>query len=340
MAWHARFAMQCDCVEVLFGETEGGDGSSCSSSGGGTRVALGLSNLEGNVWDGCVKILDCATGQEQCSVQSASSMATMAAVSRGRVLAVGADDGVISLLSAQDLSPVASFNAHDNIVARVASFNDDSLLSAGWDGAMHLWGLGEAGSPTALVAFENAHAGLISDCAVNPHSPHVLASVGRDGFLRMWDARDGKVCVDILDLGDAGSCLAFDLGDATSLAVGTEAGTVMLVDARKLANDATALVNRQHEARVRRIRSVPAAAAAAGRTWVSVSDDTTTAVFTSSSLLAGSSGVIRLTSHTDYVADVALLAPDAQTHNNSNKFLQIFSASTDCSLACHTQALL
>lgn len=333
MAWHARFSMQCDCVEVL------GDQDEAQK-----RVALGLSNLEGNVWDGCVKILDSATGQEQCSVQCASSMATLAAVSQGRILAVGADDGVISLLSAQDLSPVASFYAHDNIVARVASYNDDTLLSAGWDGAMHLWGFGEAGTPTALVAFENAHTGFISDCAVSPHSPHVLASVGRDGFLRMWDARDGNACTDILDLGDAGSCLAFDLGDATSLAVGSEAGTVMLVDVRKLANEAnTNKVGWQHEARVRRIRSVPpSASAAAGSTWVSVSDDTTTAIFSSSSLLAGSSAVVRLTSHTDYVADVALLthatATVAQAHDST--FLQVFSASTDCSLACQSHPLL
>ena len=303
--------MQCDCIDLF---TEG------------ARLVIGLSHLEGNVWDGCLKIIDCSTGQEICNAPCAASIATVAEADRDNIVAVGADDGTITLYSTQELSTVASFYAHDNIVSRVA-YNTQSAqyLSSGWDGAMHLWDLTTI-ECKPLVTFSNAHNGLISDCCYNPHTPSAIASVGRDGFLRLWDLRDAKACVDILDLGNAASCVAFDLTDAHSLVAGTDSGAILALDTRKLSgfHSGAPQCLQHHQSRVRRIRSVPGVAGS----WVSASDDTTIAAFSTTTTLGSpAQQPLYFLSHSDYVADVALAFSDAG--------YKIYSASTDCSVRCH-----
>jgi len=228
---------------------------------------------------------------------------------------------------------VASWAAHDNSVSRIVcdSAGGSRCVSSSLDGGLSVWELSRAqadGSNAALWSCSEAHNGAVNDCALSPFSGEaVAASVGRDGFLRLWDLRgDSQACCGLFDLGGAASCLSFSPLEPRALAVGMEDGSCALVDVRGLGSSSTipnftAAFGPLHQARVRRV--LPVLQPRGGLYWLSASDDATVLL----SQTAGGSGAVVLARHRDYVADVAVRPLD--DGGGAAGGLGVYSASTD-----------
>lgn len=331
-----QFGMHCDCIDLF------------QSS---PRLVVGLSSLEGNTWDGAIKIIDEASGQELLSRQTAFGVSTLCLTESENTIVVGSDDGSLSLFTADALSLVATFLAHQNIVSRVISnpASAEQCISCGWDSSIFTWDLTRADDTAAkpLSSYLNAHHGIVSDVAVSPLAPSGLASIGRDGFVRFWDLRESRsLCTGIVDIGSAGSCVAYSTTSAMELGVGTEDGRLLLLDVRmncdpsnesnkRLAFESgvslstTAPPSSPHTAawkliastksRIRRIISLP------DSSWATTSDDCqATVIDREGGCMCVYAG------HTDYVTDAGI-----RVGSDADGFRwKMYTTSSDGSVRC------
>ena len=269
---------------------------SVSASPAGDRLALGLSALDGNVWDGGVTLLS-NDGQEICT-RALLTGVPMVRFSGPRVVVAARDDGDVAVYSSDDLKELHLLSAHDDIVSCVADnpHDESHIATCGWDGCVHLWDY--ASSPQKpLQSYLLAHNGHVNDVAFFPADANLFVSVGQDGFLRVWDRREASTstCACIVELGQVGACVAALPGHDRSLVVGTDAGHVCLVDVRAAATTvfhaapssssaapvAAGVVARAalHKGRVRRVLPLPLGpGAGSDALFVTASDDTTCAV--------------------------------------------------------------
>jgi WD40 repeat protein len=319
-----KFDRHCDCVVAL--------------SAAGPRLTVGLSMLEGNIWDGCVKLIEEESGLELQSYGTRCGVSALCSLNGESVLAVGGDDGRIEILSSDSLQVLASWNAHDNIVSRLAAHKGDNqpqCVSAGWDGGLSVWDLNNTqvgGNKIPLRCYPSAHNGVATDCALSSLEPSIVATTGQDGFLRLWDMRqDQSGCCAIVNLGGPAACACFDDRDQQyTLAAGLDDGCAMLVDVRAAcaAGSAGSLVRLGlHKARVRRLLPLDDAR----NQWLSASDDTTVR----QSLLApppseASAAPVscQLLRCSDYVADLALCNGAFYAASTDKTLTKAFQSST------------
>ena len=325
--WQAQFDRPCDAVAAT------------RLLRGSQRVVVGLSSLGGNVWNGCVKVLDASSGAELESREMNSGVACVCFSEGETVSLVGCDDGSLSVMSIiADHNPLLtqldSFFPHDDIVSRISTSNklgDEFCLTSGWDGHVFLWDLSKADKLMPVGNFCDAHVGAVADCAISPFQPTLLSSTGADGFLRLWDSRAARGrCSSQVQLGCPASALCFSLLSEHLVAVGLEDGCVVLVDARSVgskrpAEDSSSpavfvsAAEQVHAARVRRVT------ACSDGSWITASDDATVAHVGND--LSSGSGSDRRSQHADFVADVAV-----SDMGHAGSPLRVWSASTDRSL--------
>ncbi len=177
------------------------------------------------------------------------------------------------LYSSDTLQELNSFDNHDDCVSSITddSSQEGCFLSAGWDGCINLWDWRSKSSKTPVSTLRGAHYGHINEVMFQPSSGSTFGSVGSDGFFRLWDKRDfTKGAVGLYSVGQAASCVHWDLGNDQRVFCGTDAGHISTIDLRAISSstsnsDTIAL----HRNRVRRIVSH----ASRGDIVVSVSDD-------------------------------------------------------------------
>lgn len=211
---------------------------SVAVSPAGDRLVLGLSSLDGNIWDGGVAMLS-RDGHEICTKVLPTGV-SMVRFSGSKVVLAARDDGDVAVYSADDLKELQLLSAHDDIVSCVADdpHNDSQFATCGWDGCIHLWDwTSNHQKPAPLQSYILAHHGHVNEATFSCHNPHLLNTVGQDGFLRIWDRRKASAsnCACIVDLGQVGSCVASTMNDH-ALLVGTDAGHVVLVDVRSVSS--------------------------------------------------------------------------------------------------------
>jgi WD40 repeat protein len=265
-------------------------------------AAVGLSNLEGNTWDGEVKLLSLESGEILQSLPLPTGVATVRFVTKdGSIFAAGCDDGVISMHKTACIEEFQVLEGHDDCVSSIvpSGTSDQSFLSAGWDGSIKLW---DVYSTQPIQSIDDAHHRAITCLSVQSSTgSNMVASVGQDGFLRFWDPRrsfeDG--CVQIHSTMEAMSCAAWGEAEHEHLLfIGTDAGHVCCYDTRMedmlpqpqqqrtIANtmEGGDDVGRIHCGRVRTIRSVAGVLGQKGSVLVTSSDDCTVAVSSISSI--------------------------------------------------------
>jgi WD40 repeat protein len=111
----------------------------------------------------------------------------------GAVLAVAMDDSV-DLWSTASQERVAQLTARGRPHS-VAFRPDGKLLAAGmWDNSVEVFDLRTEGR----VARLRGHTATVWDVEFNPEAPHLLASSGADGTVRLWDVATER-CLLLLD---------------------------------------------------------------------------------------------------------------------------------------------
>lgn len=245
-------------------------------SSSGQRIILGLSSLEGNTWDGGLKLLS-NEGVEICSKHSPAGV-SMVRFSGSRLLLAARDDGTVVMYSSDKLEEMQVFEAHDDIVSCVADdpHNESQFASCGWDGDIYLWDWRlHASKQAPMTSYNHAHNGHINDVKYSPFDANTFCSVGRDGLLRLWDKREqpSSGCASIMNIGQSSSCISYEHSDENILLVGTDAGDISLIDIRVGSSNPILCNTKIHQGRVRKI--VPGMSEGL---FVSASDDTTYAI--------------------------------------------------------------
>ena len=157
-------------------------------SSSGQRIIIGISALEGNTWDGGLKLLS-NEGVEICSKHSPAGI-SMVRFSGSRLLLAARDDGTVVMYSSDKLEEMQVFEAHDDIASCVADdpHNESQFASCGWDGDIYLWDWRlHASKQAPVTSYNHAHNGHINDLKFSPFDANTFCSVGRDGLLRLWD---------------------------------------------------------------------------------------------------------------------------------------------------------
>lgn len=284
------------------------------------KLLIGLSALEGNIWDGELRILD--GGGEDVARTACDCGIAMARFARdGKLVLAARDDGDVYAYNAFDLSFVQKIECHDDIVTAIAvdKFSAASFASCSYDGSVSIFDMHHTkeGQTNTVYCVKGAHVGSVNEVSYNPSNSSLFCSVGQDGFLRTWDVRSksSSECVAVFDLGLAGSsCVWSDIDGDNMIASGTDAGDIVWIDIRVNKVIAGGAV---HGGRVRRIcasRSHPG-------TVISCGDDCTINV-SSTSDTSVLSVVQRIQLHGDYVADISVDWTGATAAD-------IFSCSTD-----------
>lgn len=256
-------------------------------------IAVGLSNLEGNVWDGELKLLSFVSGEVEQSAKFDTGVTRVRFIGNDSTLVATRDNGSISLHKVSDLSEAFLINeAHDDCVSAVTAdaFASHMFITAGWDGAIRLWDMESSDLMKPILSLEDAHQSHINDVAISrtgSTAHNVFASVGQDGFLRLWDQRAGlkNGCTQIHSVKQAASCVEWDNHYEHQLYIGTDSGTVISYDIRQNKNVEAPCGVQLHKGRVRRICSVKQTA----NLIVTASDDCAVVVSEITSGVEGSS---------------------------------------------------
>eukprot|EP01038_Epipyxis_sp_PR26KG_P005191 gene5191-7225_t len=298
-------------------------------------LAVGLSRLDGNIWDGAVKLMDLNQGNEldTCLLESGVSDVK---ILNHNITITAQDDGNVGLFLINDeqtLTNIESISAHNDYVSGIACdpFKSNRFASVGWDGAIKLWDIsdnngnsGDGRSSSLVNSINNAHYKQINGVSFNRSSNSIFATTGQDGLTRVWDYRSklSSGCTMIFSLTCGGSCIQFN---EYNILCGTDAGEISVFDIRSNKNNNSDNSNNSNsnnncfKSRVRRIYSL----LSDENYFASCSDDTTIASFEISN--DGSVKEIeRIKVHDDYVTDFALIDYDSIKNECS-----LLSGSTD-----------
>jgi WD40 repeat protein/ABC-type sugar transport system substrate-binding protein len=122
----------------------------------------------------------------------ASGVLSLAVHPADTLLATGGIDRRLCLWSAESAAPLAAVDAaHDGWIADLAwSADGRRLVTAGYDGRLRLWDVGDPRAP-ALAATLEGHSTAVLAAAWAPSGDR-LASVGMDGTVRLWEAARGR----------------------------------------------------------------------------------------------------------------------------------------------------
>lgn len=241
------------------------------SDGAVAAVAIVTSSLTGDAWDGCLTVLhglhadgEAQPAQVTTSAATPSGMADVAWVANGELLATGDDRGDLTLWQLQPAcTVVASFGEHTQPISALAACDKlpSRVATASLDGTARVWNAAIAGGCQTTLE----HLPLRTtwgDVAVHSvvwldDSGHLLASGASDGVTRLWDVRQSAPAATHCAPHTAPLlCLATPYGSESQILAGSECGSLLLLDTRKLESP-VARAQMHAEAAVSSVRLAP-----------------------------------------------------------------------------------
>jgi methylosome protein 50 len=217
-------------------------------------IVVGLSSLEGNVWDGAIGMLNIEDGVVLAYMGQPSGVASITFLgSNNSLVGAGCDDGMIRYCATEGLFSRQIIQAHHDIVSdlmHISSLN--RLLSCSWDQGIKLWDI--SNPKFAIYTVQNAHYGSVHGIASSVSEPYVVASVGADAMLKMWDTRMNQKegCISLYDHESPLACIAWDESNPHRLFTGSDTGELYLFDTRKLKDCSKLTI---HNSRIRAVKT-------------------------------------------------------------------------------------
>ena len=175
-----------------------------------------------------------------------SPVTTLTVSCDGSVTATGTEDGSLAIWALDDGRRVASMKAaHDGLVRCIALSGNETLVSAGRDGVVRVWGISNGGPRLRMMhRFASEQLRNVVSLTLTQKAPEITVAAGSsDGCLHVWRVNLESATARlerVLDhnSGLAITCLSFR-GDGKVLALGTQEigetigkGTVQLFDTK------------------------------------------------------------------------------------------------------------
>eukprot|EP01068_Selenidium_serpulae_P014709 Selendium_serpulae@DN6131_c0_g1_i3.p1 len=143
--------------------------------------------------------------------------------------------------------------AHDQSLSFVDfdCWFENVLLSAGGDGHFKVWDIrcGERKKKIQSVQQSQAHLGACSSISQNPIRPNILATVGKDPFVTLWDTRNLSSAVHKMHTHARAGCqVAFaPFNDCTFLASSHDDNSIILWDVARIGAEVEPSVFRRND---------------------------------------------------------------------------------------------
>lgn len=275
-----------------------------SADGG---LIVGSSSLTHRLWTGelsyfssCTK--DLVLNDRDIRAQLDCGVSDVKWLGASQRLVAACDSGAVELWAISEekdcLGSLVKSVEHDDIVSAVSvNSSATKFVSSGYDKTVVVWDVEEF----LPVSVFRAHYDIVWSAAFHTSSPDIFASCSQDGRVLVWDLRQSKPAslTESQFLPSLPTCVSWQPGREHSLAVGTEAGHVLLQDCR--IGIGTPDVQCVHTRHVSRLAFAPHRSE-----WLaSASQDCTYAVTSFSQRSAdadnSSSTILRSKAHADFV---------------------------------------
>lgn len=143
----------------------------------------------------------------------------------GRVIISAHMDGSLTTWQPERWKRLREFEVGKPSPAKACAVSEDAnvLVSGDWEGILHVFD-GQTNKERSTL---RSHEGGVNDCALSPDGS-TAATVGKDGYLRIWDLTKGSECV-AAPLSSEAGCV--DLSPAgPRIAIGDTAGDLRIFD--------------------------------------------------------------------------------------------------------------